>query len=417
MSPVLVQPLTGDEEMVIRTHDFPAVRPRLVTSGILAFGTVLVVSLSQAAGAQTPPSSLPGVPRWTLSPSPVLRIGDDADPNATFLRIRGLTRTPSGDILVPNSGTSELRLFSPAGAFIRSLSRQGQGPGELGYLANVYRSGDSLFVTESAPRSAPIHVFTLREGFRERSLISPSNAPRGATVVGRLSGGEFLVMTGAVIMHPVVGVLSRDTMPVGILRGGPSGTVEWLGSFPNVTWLGFASPTARDGVGLVRFALGPALVTGISQDRIWIGDSGTGEIAIRDAKGAVVARAALPVQARAFSDAALERAKQRALAAATRPHDRASYEALYTPRYRPRRAPLFTRFIPASDGQMGVELFEEEDRAVARSVVVLDRNGIPRGQFVCPAGLVLHEIGADYALGVETDSDDVERVVMYRLAR
>jgi hypothetical protein len=224
-------------------------------------------------------------------------------------------------------------------------------------------------------------------------------------------------MTGVVIMHPVAGVLSRDTMPVGILRGGPSGTVEWLGNFPNLSWLGYASPALRGGVGMVRYTLGPSLVTDVSQDRIWIGDSGTGEIAIRDATGVVVAKAELPVRSRAFSDAALERAKQRALAAATRPQDRASYEALYAAEHRPRRAPVFTRFIPASDGQMGVELFEEEDRAVPRSILILDRNGIPRGQFVCPAGVILHEIGPDYALGVETDADDVERVVMYRLTR
>lgn len=412
----LVQTLTRDEEM-IRNHGFAVVRPRRVTCSVLAFSTVMVALLSPAAMAQPAPSSLPGVPTWTLSPSPILRIGDDTDPNATFLRIKDVTRMPTGDILVPNDGTAELRVFSPRGAFIRSLSRQGQGPGELGYLGRVYRSGDTLFVTEFAPRSPPLHVFTLRDGFRNRSVISPSNAPKGASIVGRLSGGEFLVMTGAVIMHPVAGVLSRDTMPVGILRGGPSGTVEWLGSFPNVSWLGYASPTLRVGVGMVRYTLGPSLVTGVSQDRIWIGDSGTGEIAIHDAKGTVVARAEWPMRSRAFSSASLDRARKRALAAATGPEDRARYEALYTPEYRPRRAPLFTRFIPASDGQMGVELFEEEDRAVPRSILILDRNGIPRGQLVCPAGVTLHEIGVDYALGVETDTDDVERVVMYRLSR
>jgi hypothetical protein len=403
--------------MIAQNGGLGVLTRRLLTIPSLACSSLLVVSLSQSAGAQAKPSSLPGVPKWTLSPSPVLRIGDDTDPNATFLRIKDVTRTPSGDILVPNGGTAELRLFSPRGAFMRSLSRQGQGPGELGYLGRVYRSGDTLFVTESAPRSPPLHIFTLREGFRNRSVISPSNAPKGASVVGRLSGGEFLVMTGAVIMQPVAGVLSRDTMPVGILRGGPSGTVEWLGNFPNLSWLGYASPALRVGVGMVRYTLGPSLVTGVSQDRIWIGDSGTGEITIRDATGTIVARAKLPLRARAFSEASLERAKQRALAGATRPQVRASYEALYAPGHRPRRAPLFTRFIPAGDGQMGVELFEEEDRAVSRSVLMLDRNGIPRGQFVCPSGVTLHEIGIDYALGVETDADDVERVVMYQLTR
>jgi hypothetical protein len=34
-----------------------------------------------------------------------------------------------------------------------------------------------------------------------------------------------------------------------------------------------------------------------------------------------------------------------------------------------------------------------------------------------PAGFRATEIGRDYCLGVETDVDGVERIVMYRLAR
>ena len=66
---------------------------------------------------------------------------------------------------------------------------------------------------------------------------------------------------------------------------------------------------------------------------------------------------------------------------------------------------------------MAVELFEERDQTVARSVVVLDREGRPIAGFIVPAGVIAHALGRDYLLGVHTNDDGVERVVQYRLTR
>jgi len=66
---------------------------------------------------------------------------------------------------------------------------------------------------------------------------------------------------------------------------------------------------------------------------------------------------------------------------------------------------------------MAVELFEEEERTVARSLVIFDRNGRPVAGLIIPANVSLHDIGRDYVLGVETDADGVERIVRYGLTR
>jgi hypothetical protein len=66
---------------------------------------------------------------------------------------------------------------------------------------------------------------------------------------------------------------------------------------------------------------------------------------------------------------------------------------------------------------MAIELFEEEDRAVQRSVLVLDRDGKAVAGFVVPANVMIRELGADYVLGVHFDADGVEQVVQYRLQR
>lgn len=378
---------------------------------------VLLSGLSAIAGAQ-PPTSLPReLHRWTLSAAPVLGIGAEGDPNTEFLRIAAVTRMPSGEVVVGNGNTAELRVFSPNGIFMRSLSRRGQGPGELENFSAIFRGRDTLFAIEFAPGSSRLHVFTLPEGFRNRSPVRASNAPRGATPLARLSSGEFLVTTGGFrVVQPVAGLVTRDTMPLGILRVGEPGEILWFGEFPNNSWLGYASPSVRGGVGLTRYTLGPSLVTGASADRVWIGDSGTGAITIFNADGKPVAHSRVPLRPRAFSEAALERAKRHSLASASNDDQRARYESLYDKARRPGTAPLFTRFIPSAEGQMAVELFEE-DRTVETSLIVFDPDGTPVAGLVVPSNVMLHEIGSDYALGVQIDDDGVERVVQYRLHR
>lgn len=61
-----------------------------------------------------------------------LRIGatDGAEPYL-FHNVRGIGTLTNGEIVVLNSGTSEVRIFSAAGEFLRSFGREGDGPGEF----------------------------------------------------------------------------------------------------------------------------------------------------------------------------------------------------------------------------------------------------------------------------------------------
>lgn len=383
------------------------------------FTACAIVGFASVLSAQ-PASTLPsGLPRWTLSAQPVVRIGSEADTNALFERIVGLTRMPSGEIAVLNAGTSELRIFAPNGRFLRSLSRRGQGPGELENASTLFRGGDTLYAVEFAPNAIRMSTYTLADGFLKRSAVRASNAPRGVSLRGRMSTGEFVVSRGTFkVIEPVANVMTRDTSTFGIVRvAEPPAAVTWLGDFLDNTFLGYPSPSMRGGVGFGQFVLGPLLEVGASSDRAWIGDTGTGAISIFDVAGQRVAQVQIPVRARGFNDAALARARQRALEEATSPILKERWENIYDRKWRPRTAPLFTRFIPAPGGQMAVELFEEEDRAVARSVLVLDRDGKAVAGFVVPANVMIRELGADYVLGVHVDADGVEQVVQYRLQR
>ena len=387
--------------------------------GVVVIAAVAAHAAARAANAQ-PASTLPaGLARWTLAAQPVIRIGSESDTSAQFQRIVGVMRMASGEIVVANAGTSELRVFTPAGRFLRSLSRRGQGPGELENIGRILRAGDTVLAIELAPGAVRMSTFTLASGFGSRLAVRASNAPQGVSPLARLSTGELVVSRGTFRpVFPVAGALTRDTMTVGLLRvAEPPGAVVWFGDFPNNSWLGYSSPSMRNGVGFTRFPLGPSLVVAASGDRAWLGDSESGAITILDAAGRRVGQVQVPVRARPFVDAALARAKQAALADAATDDQKARWENVYGGSHRPRMAPLFTRFTPAPDGGMAIELFEEEDRAVARSTLVLDRNGQAVAGFVVPPNVVVHELGADYLLGVHFDPEGVEQVVQYRLQR
>jgi hypothetical protein len=356
---------------------------------------------------------------WTISAAPEIRIGDDADPHTLFARIAAV-RTPSGEIVVEDFATAELRVFSRSGSFVRNLSRRGSGPGEYQQRSVLLRAGDTLFVVENPPGARQIHVFTVADGFRTRMPLRATNAPRGVSAIGRLSGGEFLVSAGSGfrVLDPNLsaGVLSRDSMTLGILTVGDPGQVVWLGAFPNVTLITYASPFLSGRAGLIRTLLGPFLAIAVSADRVWIGDSGTGEIAIFDAAGKPVSRVTMPTRPRPLNDPAIERARQRALASATTDDERARVDAQYAKASRPRTAPHFTNFTPGVDGEMWIALFDEDPSAPTR-FLVLDRSGKPRARAVLSPNVTATEIGRDYVLGRQTDRDGIESVIRFRLAR
>jgi hypothetical protein len=69
---------------------------------------------------------------WTVSAEPVLRIGMVDGPQAyLFDRIEGVTRLSDGTIVVLNSGDGQVRYFAPDGKHLRSVGREGRGPGEM----------------------------------------------------------------------------------------------------------------------------------------------------------------------------------------------------------------------------------------------------------------------------------------------
>jgi hypothetical protein len=109
----------------------------------------LLVLLLAACGAEPADGDAPGggeLPSaWTVAPAG-LRIGAAEDGSDALAFVTAAVRLPHGDIAVADAGSHRVDVFDAAGHRVRSLGREGRGPGELSHPSWLGVRGDTLLV-------------------------------------------------------------------------------------------------------------------------------------------------------------------------------------------------------------------------------------------------------------------------------
>ena len=112
----------------------------------------------------------------TLDDLPLLDLTEEQqiarvdDPDIGFSYIATVDVADDGTVYVVDAREAHVRVFDSTGAFIRTIGRSGQGPGEFGYPEAVGVFGDSIWISDSGNRR--ISFFS-----RDGSLISTLFAP------------------------------------------------------------------------------------------------------------------------------------------------------------------------------------------------------------------------------------------------
>ncbi|MEE8060797.1 MAG: hypothetical protein V3T16_03170 [Gemmatimonadales bacterium] len=174
----------------------------------------------------------------------------------------GVRRLSSGVVVVADGGARELRFFDEGGGHIRTVGRQGGGPGEfegLGFLSLWRR--DSLVVHDG--RRCTFSVFDSAGQFGRSFRLEPADSVRFPRPVGLLLGGALVTRGFEPRDGPPAGGVSRRALPLQ--------RFDLIGSFighgPRLDgdeWFvlamgndGFAMATMRFGDG-IRLGVGPA---------------------------------------------------------------------------------------------------------------------------------------------------------------
>ena len=81
------------------------------------------------------------LPPLTVTAKELWRVGGDADADEElFGVIEALTTDPAGNVYLLDKQLSEVKVFSRDGGYLRTVGREGEGPGE-------FRAGLGLFFT------------------------------------------------------------------------------------------------------------------------------------------------------------------------------------------------------------------------------------------------------------------------------
>ncbi|RKZ11471.1 hypothetical protein DRQ53_14860 [bacterium] len=177
---------------------FPSV-VRLVSIGLVC--VLICATLVRTTIADEVPT-----PDDALTLTPVLVIGEeDGELEFLFGRIVDLAVGPDGTIFVADQTAEHVRVFAPSGEFLRTIGREGQGPGEFGRLAAISVDEEGYLLAADASR---VHIFA-PDGKPIQSFDTGSGG-RGAFSIARGPNRTILVTWYDVWSERVVHVYAES---------------------------------------------------------------------------------------------------------------------------------------------------------------------------------------------------------------
>lgn len=379
-------------------------------------------SSAQGAGASSNPrvvrydANARPTARWTVEPRPLVRIGGaEGEGKSELAQVLGVARLSDGRIVIADGGSTELRLFSPTGSFLRVIGRKGPGPGEFDGIQLMLRSADTLVVHD---RQSRLQVFS-PDGALLRSYARPVFPGRSVlSWPGMLSDGSGVVQ-GVDAVTDTVSPRVTATASLG-LRAASSATVRAFAQIPVFERVRINGRPA----GLFLGAVSRVAVMG---SRVCSGYALRWEIQCFDRSGRLISRTIRTVNPGRVTNADKEEfRKGYALANRNQPPERvrAQIDML---QFADQRS-AFGRFVPSPTGELWVGEFVVLESFVPgrRGTVipqksttwsVIGSDGSWVADVTLPAGFSLLDAGRDYVAGIELDEDDIESVVVYRLRR
>jgi len=156
---------------------------------ISAFALLFFPVLSSASESDVPRtmnSDGPSLGVESMELTELWRVGGE-DGDLIFGRITDVIRHPDGHIYVLDNQLCEVTVISPDGEYVRTLGREGDGPGELRQpMALAFLSDDVLAVGMGFPGK----IVSLNLDGTPRQSIYPIGEPSDGNKIGRASCRE-----------------------------------------------------------------------------------------------------------------------------------------------------------------------------------------------------------------------------------
>jgi len=168
-----------------RAAERPAVLPLVLQLSILG---LLLLLLTTRVGAEPAPTALPADPpaseTWRLSEQ--WRVGGEDDEDILLGVVTTAARDAAGNVYLLDRQLSQVIVVGPDGSFMGTLSREGEGPGEVRRPNGVVLLGDGRI--------------GILQGFPGRMvLLEATDTPAGTIEFGEAEEGGFVSARGAAV--------------------------------------------------------------------------------------------------------------------------------------------------------------------------------------------------------------------------
>ena len=351
-------------------------------------------------------------PIWRLEELPILDLTEVGEgPEYEFYRVYSGIRLDDGRIVVGNSGSNELKVYSGEGDFLMALGREGEGPGEFKQLDWIARyRGDSIFAYDYG--LGRWSIFSGDGTFGRSARITTPGGQRAEYAQPFTSGavmGMRVMPPSNLIGRELVGMRQEE---VSILRFSPEG--EYLNAIATLPgpelWLPPRPPDQTYFNYLpALFGYWPYMAT--SGDLVFTGtDHGFEEAAFSET-GNLRRLVRIPGPERSLTGNDVERFLER-----VREEHFPGMAVGLSRMDRPETRPWFSKIIVDAAGNLWiseyVQLVFDPERWT-----VFDSHGNLLGDVVVPRRFMILDIGLDFMLGRRLDDLDVEHVQLYRLLK
>lgn len=358
-------------------------------------------------------------PAWQIDATPFVSIGEeDGDPRYTLDRVRWPRRLTDGRVIVPNTRSGIVKVYSLAGEYVTQFGRQGEGPGEFRFMARISSdAGDTIRIYDDFLNRITIFM---PDGEVVRTVpVEPTGFYYGL-LLGWFDDGSFGLAKNIDGANEPPHRDWRDSV-----------SLEWHGPDGSVI------AESGVGVGIRRFATSdgrsrvhpftPRFMAAATSSVVAIGDGYRTELRLLDPRGDLVGMVRWRPPSPRLTSAEFSRFEARVRDLF--PEDRlAVFLRALAEAPEPRRVPAYAALLWDELGNLWIRQYDwtTDSNWVGGGYLgstgpgdwwVFDGEGKWLGTVEVPDGLDVAQIGADYVLAVHKDELDVERVVLHRLSR
>lgn len=385
-----------------------------------------LVAVMSGCGSEPPnASAVAGTERWVVDTAALVVIGQiQGPPELLFGSVTSVHLSTEGEIVVADGQNHSIKIFDLNGRFVRQFGRSGRGPAEFEVISGMWLSSDTVQVFDH--RLARISRFALSGNY----LGNVQLEGRGGYYVGAFAdGGVVLTLGGAFVDSDQPNVLPTESAIVLYRSDG-----RYLGEITTVAgqWWYIATsgggsgglppgptgvPTGLGGV----HALSPNSMPVIHGDTMYLLDQLEPAVNVLAKNGETVRTIPLP-----HGEISEDQARTMVREALEEIGDERAARVQFMPRLE--RIPQVFGLLVDSGGLIWTRRYDprrdhsrtygfSRRRAKGGEWWVVDRAGDIRATIDISDDFAPMEVNDSLMVGVSVDSNDVERIVVYRLQR